>query len=134
MVTLKDKVNASQLQCDSKAIRNPSITPPTDPVATVSHYPSALNPFAAEYTTVSTPKYVYPFSPPSAPFEDAGPSKPARVPHQDSSSGPPNPSSGNALEQLANLLSHHSQKRSGDLLCYPSWLKSFETIIEGQTD
>ena len=65
MVTLKDKMNTSQLQCDSHAERNrySSITPPTDPVATVSHYPSALNPFAPEYTTVSTPKYVYPVHP-----------------------------------------------------------------------
>ena len=146
MVTLKDKMNTSQLQCDSHAERNrySSITPPTDPVAIVSHYPSALNPFAPEYTTVSTPKYVYPFSPPSVPFEDVSPSKSAFVPHQDSSSGPPNPSSSDALERLADLLSQRRLQDSlplpepetfrGDLLRYPSWLKSFETIIEGQTD
>ena len=124
-------------------IRSPPSASQKEPVVTASLYPT-LNPFAPEYVAVSTPKFVPTSRLPFPQDQTAGPRKAAPVPKQDGNFTPSDSSSENALQRLADLLSQKRLQDSlplpepetfrGDLLQYPFWLKSFQTIIEGQTD
>ena len=114
-----------------------------EPVVTALLY-LTLNPFAPEYVAVSTPKFLPTSRLPFPQDQTAGPRKTAPVPKQGGNFTPSDSSSENALQRLADLLSQKSlqdllplpelETFRGDLLQYPFWLKSFQTIIESQTD
>ena len=122
------------------------------PVAT----PSKLNPadetisLRKQEPAIPTPKSLNPFAPEfeANPFPRCDPYYTAdyesyRRPETKTSDSPPKSTVEDPLTRLADILSHRRLQDTrllpepeifrGDLLHYPVWLKSFETIIEGQT-
>lgn len=108
---------------------------PKEPTVSFSPYPPTLNPFVSVYVPSSTPFHFQ--------SEIVDPLKKNIVHKGSSDSTSPKPSSRDALERLADLLSQRRLQDSlplpepetfrGDLLQYPFWVKSFKTIIEDQT-
>lgn len=103
-----------------------------------SSYPSTLNPFAQDFVSFSTPKTHMPAcSLPGKP-EDANSNTEDPTRMLNHSDG------GDALNRLADLLTQRQARDllplpepetfRGDLLHYPTWQKSFDTIIEKRTD
>ena len=108
---------------------------PKEPTVSFLPYPPTLNPFVSVYVPASTPFHFQ--------SEIVDPLKKNIVHKGSSDSTSPKPSSRDALERLADLLSQRRLQDSlplpepetfrGDLLQYPFWVKSFKTIIEDQT-
>ena len=103
-----------------------------------SSYPSTLNPFAQDFVSFSTPTtHVPTCSLPGKPEDtNSNTVDPTRkLNHSDG---------GDALNWLADLLTQRQAREllplpepetfRGDLLHYPTWQKSFDTIIEKRTD
>ena len=124
--------NEQQLNFQNKQILPSKIE--RDPVA-VSRHPSTFNPFSPAYVPVSTAENV----PWTRATRDAQPKQ--IVPDQ---GGGSSISNCETLERLADLLSQKNSREllplpepetfRGDLIHYPTWQKSFDTIIERRTD
>ncbi|XP_067027926.1 uncharacterized protein [Acropora muricata] len=124
--------NEQQLNFQNKQILPSKIE--RDPVA-VSRHPSTFNPFSPAYVPVSTAENV----PLTRATRDAQPKQ--IVPDQ---GGGSSSSNCETLERLADLLSQKNSREllplpepetfRGDLIHYPTWQKSFDTIIERRTD
>ena len=110
-------------------------------------HPSSLNPFAPDYVAFSTPKNarstIYPSE--GSPFPYLQQSKVNRTTFaKDQEEIAQKQTSGDVLERLADLMTkRHAHEQlplpepetfSGDLLHYPTWKKSFDTIVERRTD
>ena len=108
-------------------------------------YPSPLNPFAPDYVPFSTPKNaqftIQPLE--GSPFLQLQPSKLNRTTFaKDQEETTQKQTSSDVLERLAYLMTkHHAHEQlpllepetfSGDLLHYPTWKKSFDTIVENR--
>lgn len=97
---------------------------PEDVGKTAVQYPSSLNPFTPDYAAFSTPNRTT-FA-------------------KDQEEISQKHTSGDVLERLADLMTmRHARELlplpepetfSGDLLRYPTWKKSFDTIVERRTD
>ena len=97
--------------------------------------PKSLNPFAPEFEASPFPRYDPYYTADYEPYK-----------HQEAktSDSPCKSTVEDPLTRLADILSQRRLQDtlplpepeifSGDLLHYPEWLKSFETIIEGQTE
>ena len=106
--------------------------------------PSSLNPFAPDYVAFSTPKNaqsaIYPLEDSSIPQLQQ--SKSTFSKHQEENAQ--KQTSGDVLERLADLMTKcHAHEQlplpepetfNGDLFHYPTWKRSFDTIVERQTD
>ena len=106
--------------------------------------PSSLNPFAPDYVAFSTPKNaqsaIYPLEDSSIPQLQQ--SKSTFSKHQEENAQ--KQTSGDVLERLADLMTkRHAHEQlplpepetfNGDLFHYPTWKRSFDTIVERQTD
>lgn len=97
--------------------------------------PKSLNPFAPEFEAGPFPRYDPYYTVDYEPYKYQE-AKTSDSPHKSTVEDP--------LTRLADILSQRRLQDtlplpepeifSGDLLHYPVWLKSFETIIEGQTE
>ena len=119
---------------------------PEEPGNPAAQYPSTLNPHAHDYFTSSTPKNVQPSTRPiessSVHFQDPKPK--GMIYPQDEREITQPQTSGDVLERLADLMTQRHAREllplpepemfSGDLLHYPTWKKSFDTIVERRTD
>lgn len=119
---------------------------PEEPGNPAAQYPSTLNPHAHDYFTSSTPKNVQPSPRPiessSVHFQDPKPK--GMIYPQDEREITQPQTSGDVLEQLADLMTQRHAREllplpkpetfSGELLHYPTWKKSFDTIVERRTD
>ena len=102
------------------------------------NYPSSSNPFAQEYIALSTPKNAERTSLPVVQCKQWTPN--SLELNLDQSVNSPNRTTGDVLEWLADLMTQRYTRESlllpepetfkGDLLHYPSWRKSFDTIVE----
>ena len=117
-----------------------------EPGNPAAQYPSTMNPHAHDYFTSSTPKNVQP----STCLIENSPvylqdSKPKGMIYpQDEREITQPQTSGNVLERLADLMTQRHAREllplpepetfSGELLLYPTWKKSFDTIVERRTD
>ena len=98
-------------------------------------YPSALNPFSADYVTFSTPKNVSPTCAPESRSTEVVRDQIVISSHH---------SSDDTLERLADKLSQKQARNllplpepevfRGDMIHFPIWQKSFDAIIETGTD
>ena len=114
----------------------------TDAGSFVTRHPSTLNPFAPEYVTMPTPKRAQFTSTPYAQCKEWTPDSMRLT--QDQGRGSPSQTNGDILQRLADLMTQRHAQESlplpepetfrGDLLHYPTWKKSFDTIIERRTD
>ena len=107
----------------------------------VVNYPSTLNPFAQEHVIMSTPGNVNYTSPPlqhsSQPIQGS-------VEHVLDQRINPSQTNGNIVERLADLMTQRHTRNSlplpepetfhGDVLDYPLWKKSFDSIVERRAD
>ena len=107
----------------------------------VVNYLSILNPFTQEHVAMSTPVNVNYTSSPlqhsSQPIQDS-------MEHALDQHNNPSQTNGNILEWLADLMTQRHTRNSlplpepetfqGDVLQYPLWKKSFDTIVERRTD
>ena len=102
--------------------------------------PKSLNPFAPEFEASPFPRHDY-----SADLKPYGYLQPKQEREVEQMSSSPRKSAvEDSLTRLADILSQRRLQDtlplpepeifSGDLLHYPVWLKSFQTIIEGQTE
>ena len=101
-----------------------------------------LNPFEQEYVTLSTPKNAECTSLPIIQCKQSTPNSMGL--NFDQSVSSPKRTTGDVLKRLADLMTQHYVQESlplpepetfkGDLLHYPSWRKSFDTIVEKRTD
>ena len=102
--------------------------------------PKSLNPFAPEFEACPFPRHEY-----SADLKPYGYLQPKQEQEVEQMSSSPRKSAvEDSLTRLADILSQRRLQDtlplpepeifSGDLLHYPVWLKSFQTIIEGQTE
>ena len=120
----------------------PRIEDSNNPGFPVINYPSSLNPFAQEYVALSTPEKAERTSLPIAQCKQSTPNSIGL--NFDQSENSPNRTTGDVLERLADLMTQRYARESlplpepetfkGDLLHYPSWRKSFDTIVEKRTD
>ena len=117
-----------------------------EPGNPAAQYPSTMNPHVHDYFTSSTPKNVQP----STRLIENSPvylqdSKPKGMIYpQDEREITQPQTSGNVLERLADLMTQRHAREllplpepetfSGELLLYPTWKKSFDTIVERRTD
>lgn len=125
----------SNLAYTYQAIQRQRSANPKEPTVSFSPYQTTLNPFVPAYVPASTP-----FPSQSVTVD---PLKKNIVNNGSSDFTSPKPSSGDALERLADLLSQRRLQDSlpltepeifrSDVLQYPFWSKSFKTIIEDQT-
>ena len=114
----------------------------TDAGSFVTRYPSTLNPFAPEYVTLATPKRAQFTSTPYAQCKESTPNSMGITHNQ--GQGSPSQANGDILQRLADLTTQRHAQESlplpepetfrGDLLHYPTWKKSFDTIIERRAD
>ena len=118
---------------------------PEEPGNPAAQYPSTLNPHAHDYFTSSTPKNVQPSTRPieSSPvhLQDSKPK--GMIYPQDEREITRPQTSGDVLERLADLMTQRHacdllplpepETFSGELLHYPTWKKSFDTIVERRT-
>jgi len=110
-----------------------TISSPKQEPATLA--PKPLNPFAPEFEAGPFPRYDPYYAMDYEPYKYQE-AKTSDSPHKSTVEDP--------LTRLADILSQRRLQDtlplpepeifSGDLLHYPIWLKSFETIIEGQTE
>ena len=100
--------------------------------------PKSLNPFAPEFEASPLPRHEY-----SADLKPYGYLQPKQYREvKQTSSSPRKSTVEDSLTGLADILSQRRLQDtlpepeifSADLLHYPAWLKSFQTIIEGQTE
>ena len=120
----------------------PRIEDSNNPGFPVINYPSLLNPFVPEYVVLSTPKNAEPTSLRIMQCKQLTPN--SLELNFDQSVTSPNPTTGDFVEWLADLMTQCYTRESlplpepqtfkGDLLHYPSWRKSFDTIVEKRTD
>ena len=120
----------------------PRIEDSNNPGFPVINYPSLLNPFMPEYVVLSTPKNAEPTSLRIMQCKQLTPN--SLELNFDQSVTSPNPTTGDFVEWLADLMTQcytreslplpEPQTSKGDLLHYPSWRKSFDTIVEKRTD
>lgn len=104
--------------------------------------PKSQNPFATEFEISPFARYDQYYPAHYEPYEHQQPRQGKEV--RQTSNSPDKLTVKDSLSRLANVLSQRRLQDtlplpepeifSGDLLHYPVWLKSFETIIEGQTD
>ena len=125
----------SKFNSADKAISSPKQNP-------VIPNPKSLNPFAPEFEISPFARYDPYYPAHYEPYEHQQPRQGKEV--RQTSNSPDKLTVKDSLSRLANVLSQRRLQDtlplpepeifSGDLLHYPVWLKSFETIIEGQTD
>ena len=104
-------------------------------------YPSSLNPFAPDYVAFSTPKHTQ-FA--IHPLEDSSTPQLQQTFAKHQKEITQKKTSDDVLERLADLMTkRHAHEQlplpepetfSGDLFHYPTWKKSFDTIVERRTD
>lgn len=111
------------------------INPADETISSPIPTPKSLNPFAPEFEAGPFPRYDPYYTVDYEPYKYQE-AKTSDSPHKSTVEDP--------LTRLADILSQRRLQDtlplpepeifSGDLLHYPVWLKSFETIIEGQTE
>ena len=120
----------------NEPIATPSkINPADETISSPIPTPKSLNPFAPEFEAGPFPRYDPYYTVDYEPYKYQE-AKTSDSPHKSTVEDP--------LTRLADILSQRRLQDtlplpepeifSGDLLHYPVWLKSFETIIEGQTE
>ena len=103
-------------------------------------YPSSLNPFAPDYAASSTPRNAQS----TIRKLEVSPKLNRTTFAKDQEEIAQKQTSGDVLERLADLMTKRHAREllplpepetfSGDLLHYPTWKKSFDTIVERRTD